>query len=119
LRYTFCDAATCSNPTTDTYFDCGNPRRPGYMTQRQDGTFTPSAAGREPAPQHDGVRRPGYSGPHARPHTSTVVLNGAGFVLYRWTGPDCTGTSAVVSGDVADLSTIGFDKKIVSIRFGG
>jgi hypothetical protein len=35
-----------------------------------------------------------------------------------WTGRDCTGTSSVVTGDVADLSKIGFDKKIVSIRFG-
>ena len=31
---------------------------------------------------------------------------------------NCAGMSAVVTGDVADLSTIGFDKKIVSIRFG-
>lgn len=34
-----------------------------------------------------------------------------------WTGPDCTGTSKVVDGDIADLSTIGFDDNISSIRF--
>jgi predicted lipoprotein with Yx(FWY)xxD motif len=36
-----------------------------------------------------------------------------------WTGPTCTGTSKVISSDVADLATIGFDDKIESIRFGG
>ncbi|MGW2248791.1 hypothetical protein ACWCXH_01105 [Kitasatospora sp. NPDC001660] len=36
-----------------------------------------------------------------------------------WTGPDCTGTSAVVTSSVPDLSRVGFDKKIASIRFGG
>jgi hypothetical protein len=33
-------------------------------------------------------------------------------------GRDCTGTSAVVTGDVPDLGGIGFVKKIVSIRLG-
>lgn len=35
-----------------------------------------------------------------------------------WSGPDCTGRSAEVTKDIADLSTIGFDKKIVSVKFG-
>jgi hypothetical protein len=48
---------------------------------------------------------------------SSLQLSGGPVKI--WTGSDCTGTSAVVTGDVADLSTIGFDKKITSIRFGG
>ncbi|MBV2353915.1 hypothetical protein KUM39_06000 [Streptomyces sp. J2-1] len=34
-----------------------------------------------------------------------------------WDGPNCTGRSAVVNGDIRDLSTIGFDNRIASIRF--
>ncbi|WP_329457099.1 hypothetical protein [Streptomyces sp. NBC_01497] len=37
--------------------------------------------------------------------------------LKLWTEANCTGTSKVVDGSVKDLSTIGFDNKIVSIRF--
>jgi hypothetical protein len=48
---------------------------------------------------------------------SSLQLSGGPIKI--WTGPNCTGTVAVVTGDVADLSTIGFDKKITSIRFGG
>ncbi len=48
---------------------------------------------------------------------SSLVVTGGPIKI--WTGRDCTGKSAVVSSDIADLSTIGFDKKIVSIRFGG
>lgn len=36
-----------------------------------------------------------------------------------WSGAGCTGTSALVTDDVADLATIGMDKKITSIKFGG
>ncbi|WP_197085084.1 hypothetical protein [Saccharothrix sp. ST-888] len=49
---------------------------------------------------------------------SASSLDLSGGPVKIWTGPDCTGTSAVVTGSIADLSTIGFDKKIVSIRFG-
>jgi predicted lipoprotein with Yx(FWY)xxD motif len=35
-----------------------------------------------------------------------------------WSAPGCTGQSAVVSEDIADLSTIGFDNRIASVRFG-
>jgi hypothetical protein len=48
---------------------------------------------------------------------SSLQLSGGPIKI--WTGPDCTGLSTVVTGNVNDLSTIGFDKKIVSIRFGG
>jgi predicted lipoprotein with Yx(FWY)xxD motif len=36
-----------------------------------------------------------------------------------WTGPNCTGTSKVVSANIPDLSTVGFDNKIESVRFAG
>jgi predicted lipoprotein with Yx(FWY)xxD motif len=36
-----------------------------------------------------------------------------------WTAPNCTGTSKVVMGNVADLSSVGFTQPIASIRFGG
>jgi predicted lipoprotein with Yx(FWY)xxD motif len=35
-----------------------------------------------------------------------------------WSGPKCTGDSTEVSGDVADLSALGFGNKIASIKFG-
>ncbi|MGY0060803.1 hypothetical protein ACWY4P_30385 [Streptomyces sp. LZ34] len=38
--------------------------------------------------------------------------------LKIWSGPDCTGRSKVVTGDVADLAAIGFDNDISSVRFG-
>ena len=47
---------------------------------------------------------------------SSVVLTGGPIRVF--TGRRCTGHSAVLTQSVADLSTIGFDKKIVSIRFG-
>jgi predicted lipoprotein with Yx(FWY)xxD motif len=48
---------------------------------------------------------------------SSLVLTGGPIKI--WTGKDCTGTSAVVTASVPDLGTIGFDKLITSIRFGG
>jgi len=47
---------------------------------------------------------------------SSVVLTGGPIKLF--TGRRCTGTSAVITASVGDLAAIGFDKKIVSIRFG-
>ncbi|MGW3564141.1 hypothetical protein ACWDSL_09660 [Streptomyces sp. NPDC000941] len=38
--------------------------------------------------------------------------------LKIWSGPDCTGRSKVVTGDVADLAAIGFDNDVSSVRFG-
>jgi hypothetical protein len=34
-----------------------------------------------------------------------------------WTGPNCTGKSMIVTGNQLDLSAIGFDKMVASIRF--
>jgi predicted lipoprotein with Yx(FWY)xxD motif len=36
-----------------------------------------------------------------------------------WSGEDCTGESAAVKGKVDDLSTIDFDDKVASVKFGG
>jgi hypothetical protein len=47
---------------------------------------------------------------------SSVVLTGGPIKLF--TGRRCTGRSAVITASVADLATIDFDKKIVSIQFG-
>ncbi|MFL5910043.1 MAG: hypothetical protein ACJ768_05675 [Gaiellaceae bacterium] len=47
-----------------------------------------------------------------------LSLQLSGGPIKIWSGPNCTGTSAVVTGDVPDLSKIGFTQKIASIRFG-
>jgi predicted lipoprotein with Yx(FWY)xxD motif/predicted small secreted protein len=46
---------------------------------------------------------------------SSVSVNGS---LKIWTGPNCTGKSQVITEDVPDLSTIGFDNAITSVFFG-
>ncbi|MCX4669182.1 hypothetical protein OG453_21325 [Streptomyces sp. NBC_01381] len=52
----------------------------------------------------------------ARPEvTSSISVSGS---MKLWTGADCKGTSKVINGDVADLSSIGFDNKIRSVAFG-
>ncbi|MFI7609448.1 hypothetical protein ACIBTV_30645 [Micromonospora sp. NPDC049366] len=45
---------------------------------------------------------------------SSVAAPGS---LKIWAGPNCTGRSQVINGDVADLATIGFDNAVVSVRF--
>jgi hypothetical protein len=64
----------------------------------------------------EGVAGPGCRNVGQPRLASSLVLDGGPIRIF--TGRNCTGRSAVVSGDVADLSKIGFDKKIVSIRFG-
>jgi len=46
---------------------------------------------------------------------SSISVNGS---LKIWTGPNCTGKSAIITEDVLDLSTIGFDNNITSVFFG-
>jgi predicted lipoprotein with Yx(FWY)xxD motif len=65
----------------------------------------------------EGVSGPGCQNLNQPGLASSLTLSGGPIKI--WTGRGCTGTSAVVTGDVADLAKIGFDKKIVSIRFGG
>jgi predicted lipoprotein with Yx(FWY)xxD motif len=51
----------------------------------------------------------------ARPKVaSSIQTDGS---LKIWSGTNCTGTSAVITGSVQDLSTINFDNKIQSVRF--
>lgn len=51
----------------------------------------------------------------ARPGVaSSVAAPGS---LKIWVGPNCTGRSQVINGDVADLATIGFDNAVASVRF--
>jgi predicted lipoprotein with Yx(FWY)xxD motif len=47
----------------------------------------------------------------------SVQLSGGPIKI--WTGPGCTGTSAVLTQSVPDLSAVGFTRDIVSVRFGG
>jgi predicted lipoprotein with Yx(FWY)xxD motif len=64
----------------------------------------------------------GEAGPGCRTLSSpfsALSLQLTGGPIKIWTGPGCTGTSAVVTGDIADLSTAGFNQPIASIRFGG
>jgi len=50
----------------------------------------------------------------ARPGvTSSIAAQGS---LKLWTGKDCTGESKLIDGDVRDLSTVGFDDKLVSVK---
>ena len=50
----------------------------------------------------------------ARPGvTSSVAAQGS---LKLWTGKDCTGESKLIDGDVRDLSSIGFDDEVVSVK---
>ncbi|MGW5735231.1 MULTISPECIES: hypothetical protein [Streptomyces] len=52
----------------------------------------------------------------ARPKvTSSISVSGS---MKLWSSPDCKGTSKVINGDVADLSTLGFDNRISSVTFG-
>ncbi|UMP07005.1 hypothetical protein [Amycolatopsis sp. EV170708-02-1] len=46
---------------------------------------------------------------------SSIAVNGS---LKIWSGPNCTGKSAVITEDVLDLATIGFDNAIRSVFFG-
>ena len=63
------------------------------------------------------ARRP-QAWPGARPArpgvASSVAAPGS---LKIWAGPDCTGRSQVINGDVADLAAIGFDDAVASVRF--
>jgi len=50
----------------------------------------------------------------ARPGvTSSIATDGS---LKLWTGKDCTGESKLIDGDVRDLSTIGFDDEVRSVK---
>lgn len=62
----------------------------------------------------------GVSGPGCRNTTPALAasLQLSGGPVELFTGANCTGTSAVVSSSVADLSTMGFGKKVGSILFG-
>ncbi|MBY8874517.1 hypothetical protein K7640_22065 [Micromonospora sp. PLK6-60] len=46
---------------------------------------------------------------------SSVAAPGS---LKIWAGPDCTGRTQVINGDVADLAAIDFDNAVASVRFG-
>ncbi|MFC4035512.1 hypothetical protein ACFO3J_29180 [Streptomyces polygonati] len=64
----------------------------------------------------------GASGPGCQTLTqpfTALSLQLSGGPVKIWTGPDCTGTSAVVTADVNDLTAIGFTRPIASVRFGG
>jgi hypothetical protein len=65
----------------------------------------------------EGVAGPGCVNVSQPGTASSLQLSGGPIKI--WTGAGCTGTSHVVTSDVPDLGAIGFDKKIVSIRFGG
>ncbi|MEV7042720.1 hypothetical protein [Amycolatopsis sp. NPDC051061] len=63
-----------------------------------------------------GVRGPGCVAVPLPQLAVSIVLVGGPVKL--WKGPNCTGESAVITGSVADLGTIGFEKQVASIRFG-
>jgi predicted lipoprotein with Yx(FWY)xxD motif len=64
----------------------------------------------------------GVSGPGCQTLSQPFMalsLQLSGGPIKIWTGPNCTGTSKVISGNVLDLPAIGFGQPIASIRFGG
>ncbi|MGW4486434.1 hypothetical protein ACWEOE_21615 [Amycolatopsis sp. NPDC004368] len=63
----------------------------------------------------------GVSGPGcvANPQPTLVrSIQLSGGPVKLWKGPNCTGQSTIITGNVNDLGTIGFDKQVTSIRFG-
>jgi predicted lipoprotein with Yx(FWY)xxD motif len=62
------------------------------------------------------------TGAGCQPVTRTDVASSLkvdGGPVKIWTGPGCTGTSKIVSGNIPDLNAVGFDNKIESVRFAG
>jgi hypothetical protein len=51
------------------------------------------------------------------PGTIAVRSIDAGGTYQIWSGPNCTGRSAVVTDRIADLDPIGFDRQVAAIRF--
>ncbi|MER7670162.1 hypothetical protein ABTY61_17055 [Kitasatospora sp. NPDC096128] len=64
----------------------------------------------------EAVSGPGCKNVQKGSQAASLDLSGGPVKI--WTGPDCTGTSAVVTAGIPDLTVIGFDMKIASIRFG-
>ncbi|WP_405581361.1 hypothetical protein [Streptomyces sp. NBC_01190] len=64
----------------------------------------------------------GASGPGcqtlAQPFAALSIQLSGGPVKI-WTGPDCTGTSKVITASVNDLTAVGFTQPVASVRFGG
>jgi predicted lipoprotein with Yx(FWY)xxD motif len=63
----------------------------------------------------------GTSGPGCQNLSEPVVaasLQVSGGSAKIWTREDCAGESTTVSGDIADLSMIGFDDEVSSVEFG-
>ncbi|MFI5608903.1 hypothetical protein [Amycolatopsis sp. NPDC051903] len=63
-----------------------------------------------------GVAGPGCVANPQPSLVSSIQLSGGPVKL--WKGPNCTGQSMVITASVPDLSKIGFDKQVTSIRFG-
>jgi len=62
-----------------------------------------------------GVAGPGCQNVFRPDVASSVTIDGP---VKLWDGPNCTGKSVVITGDVKDLKTIGLDNAVRSIRFG-
>lgn len=88
--------------------------------------ITPESGGADisinlfPEKNFDGGGR-GTSGPGCQNlsepvDAASVQVSGGSATL--WTGEDCKGESTTVSGDIKDLSTIGFDDEVNSVEFG-
>jgi hypothetical protein len=65
----------------------------------------------------EGVAGPGCQTRGSPFMALSIQLDGGPIKI--WSGPGCTGTSAVLTNSIADLSQIGFNQQIASIRFGG
>ncbi|QUQ69253.1 COG4315 family predicted lipoprotein [Kutzneria sp. CA-103260] len=98
-------------PATSTTQPTGSPT--AALTAKSailfdDANFSDNGASQGVAgPGCQAVPRPGV--------TSSITTDGT---LKLWTGPNCTGKSVVINGDVANLASIGFDNNIQSVRFG-
>ncbi|RKN29672.1 hypothetical protein [Micromonospora musae] len=61
-----------------------------------------------------GVAGPGCQNVPRPRVASSIATNGS---LKIWTGPDCTGKSQIINGDVTNLAALKFDDAVASIRF--
>lgn len=61
-----------------------------------------------------GVSGPGCQKVFRPSIASSITTDGA---IKLWDGPNCTGKSVVITGDVKDLASVGMDNAVRSIRF--
>jgi predicted lipoprotein with Yx(FWY)xxD motif len=107
-------APQSSQPAPGTSAPAGSA--PGTVTLGNGSAILDSGTNFSEPNGSSGVSGPGCVAVPQPAQVSSIKLDGGPVKL--WKGPGCTGQSMVITSSVADLATIGFDKQVVSIRFG-